>query len=142
MGQLPQIEHNSILIFIGDLAGAGKLEAAMSTTTDKGFDARIKKVQRSHLRMARGYDAKVGRDGLIVFRPRRRKASLPLRSLALLVAAFFGFKVLVLMQIGDLTYQTRIDAMMSGSVVELAGAYVLQIDPVTRLIAQQLAPLF
>ncbi len=114
----------------------------MSTTTDNGFDARIKKVQRSHARMARGYDAKVGRDGLIVFRPKRPKPRLPLRGLILLVAAFIGFKVLVLMQIGDLAYQTRIDAMMSGSKAEKVGAYVLQIDPVTRTIADQLAPLF
>ncbi len=114
----------------------------MSITTDNGFDARIKRVQRSHARMARGYEAKVGRDGLIVFRPKRRKPRLPLRSMVLMIAAFFGFKVLVLMQIGDLAYQARIDALMSGSAAEQAGALVLQVDPVTRTIADQLAPLF
>ncbi|HEY9037380.1 MAG TPA: hypothetical protein VIN05_00320 [Roseovarius sp.] len=114
----------------------------MSMTSDRGFDARIKKVKRNHLRMARGYEAKVGRDGLIVFRPKRRKPRLPLRGLAILIAAFFGFKVLVLMQIGDLAYQARIDAMMSRSTAERVGAYALQIDPVTRTIARQLAPLF
>lgn len=114
----------------------------MSSMTDKGFDTRIKKVQRGHVRMARGYKAKVGRDGLIVFRPKRRKISLPLRSLIVLIVAFFGFKVLVLMQIGDLTYQARMDALMGGSLVEQAGAYLLQLDPVTRMIAAQLTPLF
>ncbi len=114
----------------------------MSTTTNNGFDARIKKVQRNHLRMARGYEAKVGRDGLIVFRPKRRKPRLPLRGLAILIAAFFGFKVLVLMQLGDLMYQARVDAMMSGSFTERMGAVALQIDPLTQTIAQQLTPLF
>lgn len=114
----------------------------MSTTTEKGFDARIRKVQRNHVRMARGYDAKVGRDGLIVFRPRRRKTRLPLRVLLLTVIAFIGFKVLVLMQIGDLAFQARIDAMMSGTVAEQIGGYILQLDPLTRLIADQLAPFF
>lgn len=119
----------------------------MSTITDNGFETRIMKVRRNHASMARGYDAKVGRDGLIVFRPKRRKAGLPLRNLPLrglflLVAAFFGFKVLVLLQIGDLAYQTRIDAMMSGTIAERAGAWALQIDPLTRTIVQQLAQMF
>lgn len=114
----------------------------MPSATDKGFDARIKKVQRNHVRMARGYDAKVGRDGLIVFRPKRQKARLPLRSLIVVAVAFIGFKVLVLMQIGDAAYQARIDAMMTGSMGEQAGGYVLQLDPVTRTVAEQLAPLF
>ncbi|PVA10502.1 hypothetical protein DC366_09025 [Pelagivirga sediminicola] len=114
----------------------------MSTTINKEFDARIKKVQRNHLRMARGYDAKVGRDGLIVFRPKRRRPSLPLRSLALLLVAFFAFKIFVLMQIGDLAYQARIDAMMDGSLPVQLGAYALQIDPLMRIVATQLAPFF
>lgn len=114
----------------------------MSTTANNGFDARIKRVQRNHLRMARGYEAKVGRDGLIVFRPKRRKPRLPVRGLVVLIAAFFAFKVLVLMQIGDVAYQARVDAMMSGSFDERMGGIVLQIDPLTRTIAWQLAPLF
>ncbi len=114
----------------------------MSTTTDDGFDARIKRVKRTHLRMARGYDAKVGKDGLIVFRPRRRKLRLPLRGLFTLVAAFVGFKVLVLLQLGDLVYQARVEAMLTGSLPEWLGAQALGIDPVTRIIAGQLAPFF
>lgn len=114
----------------------------MSMVIDKTFDTRIKRVRRNHMRMARGYDAKVGRDGLIVFRPRRRKASFRFRSLFLLVAAFLAFKVVVLMQIGVDAYQLRIDRLEAGTAVEQVGAYAMQIDPVTRAVVTGLAPLF
>ncbi len=92
--------------------------------------------------MARGYDAKAGRDGLIVFRPKRRKARLPLRGLAILAITPLCFKGLVLMKIGDLAYQARVDALTSGSMAEQIGGYLLQIDPVTRFLAGQFAALF
>ena len=117
----------------------------MSTMTQinshAGFDARIKRVRHSHAKMAQGYDAKVGRDGLIVFRPKRRRKSIPWRPLLVLLAAFIGFKVFVLMQIGDIAYQERVDTLAAGTAVERAGAYAMQIDPVTRAIAAQIAPL-
>lgn len=117
----------------------------MSTMTQinspAAFAARIKRVRNTHAKMARGYDAKVGRDGLIVFRPRRQRRSIAWRPLLLLIAAFFGFKVLVLMQIGDMAYQQRVDTLAAGGVAEQAGAYFMQIDPVTRAIAAQIAPL-
>lgn len=102
---------------------------------------RLKRVQNNHSRMARGYDAKVGRDGLIVFRPKRKRRSIPARALLVTIAAFFGFKVLVLMSIGDIAYDERVAALASGSAAERAGAIVMQIDPLTRSIADQLAPL-
>ena len=91
--------------------------------------------------MARGYDAKVGRDGLIVFRPRRQRRSIAWRPLVLLIAAFFGFKVFILMQIGDLAYQQRVDTLTAGGLAEQIGAYFMQIDPVTRAVAVQITPL-
>ncbi|MFX0544966.1 hypothetical protein ACEWPL_005415 [Roseovarius sp. S1116L3] len=116
----------------------------MSTThtnTPEGFDARIKRVQKAHSHLARGYSAKVGRDGLIVFRPKRRRPGIPVRGILLGVVAFFGFKALVLMQLGDIAYQDRVDALAAGGVAEKAGAWIMQIDPVTRVIVAQVAPL-
>lgn len=115
----------------------------MSTTLSDGFDTRISKVRDDHLRMARGYDARVGHDGLIVFHPKRRKSrkkGFHLRALLLLPLALVGFKVLVLMQVGDASYQTRLDAMNAGTMPERAGAFVLQVDPVTRTVADHLKP--
>ncbi|MFD0860175.1 hypothetical protein [Roseovarius aquimarinus] len=106
-----------------------------------GFNARLKKLRKSHTRMARGYNATVGRDGLIVFRPRPRRRGLPLRGIALTIAAFFAFKVLVLLNLGEPSYQARAAELAAGTAVEQAGAWLMQIDPFTRLIAQQIAPL-
>ncbi len=106
-----------------------------------GFNARLKKVRRSHDRLARGYKAKVGRDGLIVFQPKRRRAGLPVRGILLTVVAFFAFKALVLLHLGDVAYSERADALAAGTVAEQVGAWVMQIDPVTHTIVTQIAPL-
>ena len=107
----------------------------------QGFDNRLKKIGRKRARMARGYVSKVGRDGLIVFRPKRNEGGFPIRGLALLVIGFFCFKGLVLAHLGQETYTTRVDQLGSGSVVEQAGAFVMQADPVSQFIAQKMRPL-
>ena len=107
-----------------------------------GFSNRLKLVERKHMRLARGYDCKVGRDGLIVFRAKRRRMSFPYRGLFLLLLAFVGFKALVMAQIGDAGYLARIDALAQGSAIEQAGAFVMQPDPVSAWIAATLLPLF
>lgn len=117
----------------------------MSTSTQINsqdeFNDRLKKLRRSHSRLARGYNAQVGRDGLIVFRPRRRRSGLPLRGILLTVAAFFGFKVLVLMHLGEVTYTERAAELMNGSAAEQIGGWLMHIDPVTAAIQAQIVPL-
>lgn len=112
------------------------------TDTQNGFADRLKAVQRKHVRLAQGYDCKVGRDGLIVFRPKRRKASFPIRGLVLAVLAFVCFKGLVMAQIGPALYQSRVDTLGEGAVFERIGAFVMQADPVTVYIAETLAQVF
>lgn len=105
------------------------------------FSNRLKLVERKHVRLARGYDCKVGRDGLIVFRAKRRKVSFPYRGLVLLLLAFVGFKALVMAQIGDAAYLARIDALHQGPLFERVGAFVMQPDPVSTWISGTLLPL-
>ncbi len=111
------------------------------TYSEKGFTARIKNVQRGHARMAHGYDSKVGRDGLIVFRPKRRKRSFPLRGLMLMIVGLLCFKGLVMAQFGAATYDARVDNLRQGTMLEQAGAVIMQADPVSRFIAIKAAPL-
>ncbi|MEB8388996.1 hypothetical protein OO012_17340 [Rhodobacteraceae bacterium KMM 6894] len=114
----------------------------MTITTQNGFTDRLKKVNRKHARMARGYDSKVGRDGLIVFRPKRRKAAMPVRGLILAAVALFGFKALVIVQLGASTYDARVEGLQAGTTLEQIGAFVMQADPVSAALAVQMAPLF
>ncbi len=117
------------------------MPASIQINSHDGFNARLKKVQRSHSKLARGYSASVGRDGLIVFRPKRRRPGLPLRGIALALIAFFGFKALILMQLGETSYQARASALAAGNFGEQVGAWMMQLDPITRAIAAQIAPL-
>ena len=106
-----------------------------------GFEARLKKIDRKRSRLAQGYKGTIGRDGLIVFRPARRQRGIPLRAIVLLVVGFFVFKGMVLAHTGAATYGERIDALKSGTMVEQAGAFLMQSDPVTMGIAQYLRPI-
>ncbi|QYX57434.1 hypothetical protein K1T73_03260 [Roseovarius sp. SCSIO 43702] len=110
------------------------------TDAMNGFGTRLKSLQRKHAKMARGYECKVGRDGLIVFRPKRRRPGVPWRGIALLVLGFLCFKGLVLAHMGPEGYAERVNEMRRGGAVEQAGAIVMQVDPVADFVARQLAP--
>ncbi|MEO1140448.1 MAG: hypothetical protein AAFW87_13440 [Pseudomonadota bacterium] len=110
------------------------------TNTFEGFDARLKKIDRNRTRLANGYSAKVTKDGLIVFRPKRRSSTFSVRGLVFLAVGFFVFKAMILAHLGNTVYDQRVIALQQGTAVELAGAYVMQKDPVTVFIAQKLRP--
>ena len=107
----------------------------------QGFDTRLKRISRNRARMAQGYVGQVGRDGLIVFRPKRRSGGFPIKGLMLLVLGVFCFKGLILAHLGEQIYETRVASLAEGSVVEQAGAFVMQADPISLAIAQKVRPL-
>ena len=45
----------------------------------QGFDTRLKKIDQKRTKLAKGYVSRVGRDGLIVLRPKRQNRSFPIR---------------------------------------------------------------
>lgn len=100
------------------------------------FDRRLRRIERKHQRMSRGRVAVVDDSGLVSYRARRRAPRLPLRGLLMLAAGFLAFKALVLTHLGAETYDARLAALQSGTVVEQAGAWLMQADPVTVWIAQ------
>jgi len=106
----------------------------------EGFQARLRSIGRKRARFERGYVGKVGRDGLIVFKPRKRMPAVPLRGVLYLVLGFLFFKAVVLAHIGSVTYEERVSQLAAGGLVEQAGAALMQPDPVTQLVARYLAP--
>ncbi|RKF14214.1 hypothetical protein D6850_12150 [Roseovarius spongiae] len=94
------------------------------------------------MRMANGYVSKVGRDGLIVFRPKRRKRPVPVRGLMLLVVGVLCFKGLIMAQYGNAIYDARVADLRTGTTVEQVGALIMQADPISQFIAERAAPLF
>ena len=107
----------------------------------QSFDARLKKIDRKRSRLSRGYVSQVGRDGLIVLRPKRRQRSFPLRGLTFLIVGFFCFKGLIRAHLGSTLYEQRVETLNSGSIVEQIGAFVMQTDPVTQSISSKIRPL-
>jgi len=111
------------------------------TNSYQGFDARLKKIDRNRARLANGYSAKVTREGLIVFRPKRRAQGFSVRGLAFLVLGFFLFKAMILAHLGITVYEQRVAALQTGTMVEQAGAFVMQNEQVSATIAQYLRPI-
>ena len=107
------------------------------------FDRRLKRIGKSHERMARrGRVFFQTRDGLIKSRARRIRPRLPLRGLMLVALALFGFKVFLFLNYGPAEYEARLDILRSGTLLEQGGAFVMQADPVTVMIATELRTFF
>lgn len=105
------------------------------------FDQRLNRVVRKHMRMSRnGVRHRVGRDGLVTAVPRRRAPSFPLRGLVILIGAAFLFKGFLLAWLGNDLFQQRVDMLKSGSLFEQGGAWVMQADPATVMIAELIRP--
>ncbi|MDP5218698.1 hypothetical protein Q5Y75_15830 [Ruegeria sp. 2205SS24-7] len=104
------------------------------------FDRRVARLNKKHQAMARGYTARMRPDGLVVVKPRRMRLAISPRSLFLFIGAFFLFKGFILANLGTATYEERLDRLWNGTGVEIAGAFVMQVDPVSQLIANQIGP--
>ncbi|WP_420861119.1 hypothetical protein [Algirhabdus cladophorae] len=100
------------------------------------FASKVRRINRKHSRLARGMDSQMRDDGLIVARPRRRNFAIPFKGFVAGIAGIFGFKVLLLVIFGEITYQGRVADLAEGTSIERAGAWLMQLDPVTAFIAQ------
>ena len=104
------------------------------------FDDRLRRIDKNRARMKQGYVTVVNRDGLIVTRPRRRRASMPWRGFVFLICGFLGFKALLMASMGFGNYIDRVQKLEQGGVVEIAGAYLMRPDPISEYLALKLRP--
>ncbi len=113
----------------------------MSDIYMKNFNKRVRRINKKHRKMSHGIVHSINHDGLIVARARRRGPRLPWKGIAFAIVAFFGFKVFLLIQLGQATYDDRIELLQAGTIIEQAGAYVMSADPLTMFIANQVEAL-
>lgn len=101
------------------------------------FYGRLKRVERIH-RRGGGFEAEgtLGRPRAV-----ERRRSSWLRPLLLVVAGFLFLKALLLMQIGPIDYQERVDRLSQGTQVEQVGAWAMQMDPATVWVSHRLREL-
>ncbi|WP_282076746.1 hypothetical protein [Epibacterium ulvae] len=104
------------------------------------FQSRVKRLNRKYEAMSRGYDARLQSDGLIVLKPRRASSRLTILPFLLLIIGFVLFKSVVLASVGSQDYSERVARLEAGSTAEQVGAFVMQADPVTQLVADKIGP--
>lgn len=102
------------------------------------FEERLRRLDQNYrVRSRGGWLRTAGGDGLYVRRVSRSRRSFPLRGAMLLLAAGFVFKGFVLSDLGEATYNQRVETLASGTPVEQIGAWVMQADPLSHWIAAQ-----
>ncbi len=102
------------------------------------FDNRLKRIGKTRVKLARGYESVVGPDGLIIAKPKRPRGRFPVRGVFLMVVGFIGFKALILATLGQPVFEDRVATLRAGSFVEQTGAVIMQADPLTVMIAEKL----
>ncbi|MGI9370709.1 MAG: hypothetical protein ACR2O2_17920 [Ruegeria sp.] len=106
------------------------------------FDQRVSRLNKKHDKLNRGYRATVRSDGLVVMKPLRVRSAIPLKVLVMIVCGFFAFKAFLLSVLGSSGYELRVNSLNEGTPVEQAGAWVMQTDPLSELLAQQMNKVF
>ncbi len=111
----------------------------MSDPQYNEFVGRLRRVDQIH-RSGGGFEAAgtLGRS----FYTKRTKNRPFLRSMIVVAVAFLLIKAVLLTQIGESRYQTRLNNLQAGSQIEVAGAYLMQMDTVTVWLATQLKDVF
>lgn len=113
----------------------------MSASQFDEFDRRMRRINRRHSKLSRGYVTSVNADGLLVATPARRRTSVPLRGVVTILAVLLIFKGFLLAQLGPTAYEERIERLAGGTTIEQVGGWIMTADPVTVWIAEKVSSL-
>ncbi|TNC46796.1 hypothetical protein FHG66_18220 [Rubellimicrobium rubrum] len=100
------------------------------------FDDRINAIEEKNQRLALGVEYRIGADGLIEARPRRRMTRRPpFRGIAMVLTAALGLKAALFIGMGEATYEARRADLVVGNRAEQVAAWLMQPDPAVRGVA-------
>jgi len=116
----------------------GALEFVMSANVQK-FDKRLTRIVRKHRSMSNGYGFRVDRTGLITIKPKRAKGAAPLTILFSVLCIGVLFKAVAVANFGPEKYASKLAPMHNGTVVEQAGAWLMEPGVVTMYVSQALS---
>lgn len=108
----------------------GALESAMSAKV-QNFDKRVTRLTRKHRAMSNGYGFRLDKNGLITIKPKRAKGTSPVSVLLLVLCIGVVFKAVTLANFGPAKYAERLAPLHEGTVVERAGAWLMEPGVVT-----------
>lgn len=100
------------------------------------FHGRLARIERMH-RRGYGFEAP-GTIGRSRYPRRARRAGPLLRPLILVAAVVLAVKAVILSQVGAVDYNDRLARVSDSSVVERTAAFVMQIDPLTAWLGEEL----
>lgn len=99
------------------------------------FGERIRRIGRTHRKLAKGQVSYMNEDGLVVARPVRKSSGLAVRMLFLYLVMMLCFKAFLLAQLGPEAYGERMTALEQGTTIEQLGSYAMKPDPITVWLA-------
>ncbi|WP_373355799.1 hypothetical protein [Pseudoroseicyclus sp. CXY001] len=102
----------------------------------------MKRITRTHARLAGGARLTMDRSGLVTARPKVRMPVFPLRIVLHLVLGALLLKAALLAAMGAGAYDETLQALSSGSMPERVGAVIMTVDPVTEILAAGMARIF
>ncbi|SFC96261.1 hypothetical protein [Tropicimonas isoalkanivorans] len=113
----------------------------MSDSHFKEFFGRLERIDKIH-RSGGGFEADgtLGQSHYTRERARRARRA-GLRPALLVVLFMVVLKGFLLASQGEEVYRAKLSALRSGSVIEMAGAYVMAQDPISNVIAVWVKPL-
>ena len=107
----------------------------MSDAQHIQFVQRIRRIDRHHRKLAKGYITSMNHDGLVIAHPQQKSAGFPLRGVFLGLVMMLVFKGFLLAPLGADGYGDRRAQLENGTIVEKLGAYVMKPDPITQRLA-------
>ncbi len=107
----------------------------------KEFERRVSRIEKRKNAIAdNGARKKVGKDGLVEFVPKGGALGLrfPWRAVVLLAIFLFAGKVGIFRALGPEAYAEKLSALEAGSQIDQVGAVIMQVDPATQWVSDQL----
>ncbi len=113
------------------------------STSFKEFHKRVRRLDRKAEEIKEGYRRRIRKDGLIEIEPRGKslRKRVPLKYVIGLLAGVIGYKVFLLIRLGEADYVARLNGLVDGTFINKFGAAIMQVDPVTRMFTDLITPL-
>ena len=101
------------------------------------FNERVNRLGKRGKGLSNGYIVTVNQDGLIIAKPKKRGPRFPWVGLLAILGFLVFFKAVLILTLGEVTYNDRVDKLRDGNFVEQAGAFAMQPDPLTKFLIWQ-----